>query len=781
MSGVLKVVSKIAGLVAGIASKIPGGQLIAAIAGAVAVVAGIGAQLLYKPPPAKGSVNGIVIGAENARPYVVGRSYGGGALIHDVGYGPTTNKVPNPYRAMVMVYSGGGPIDGFESFQSDFASVGYSGTAATGYFAGFMWRSFQLGLLGSSALTGNFGAIPQWSSAHKLSGLAAVLYSLKFDRDGKVFASGVPQLGAVMRGVLCYDPRKDSTYPGGSGTHRWADPSNTSAHDAARATWQYTRDPGLHALNYALGRWERDTSSGSSVYKKTMGIGLPIEGIKVSDFVALANVCDANSWYCDGIVFEPGDRWANIKDMLAAGGAQPVFDGGLLGVMLSAPRVALDTITAQDLADDEVSVGAMQSWRARLNAVIPKYRSENHKWEYVSADRVAVPSYRTEDGEDKVETIQYNLVTGVNQAAQLAAYALTDGRELGEITLTAKSRLRLYPPGSLMTLNLPEAGLASVPCVILKRTVDPATMNVQLVLRGETAAKHAYALGNTGTPPPTPTLVTTATLDSTSDDVSTVQVQDAQLTVAVTPLAEIGCDNSGAPTTDELPRRVSVRVSQGANSVKLSDDTQYSATFTNLTATIDTTNGSATKGDFVVTAMSANEGYADVIVTVGGAAQTVVRTVFKKVLAAASAPGGVGSKVASDSTLNAISTTAFVRVSDTMTLTLATGERFYGTGSLDYYCSGTTTALRDATVKWGYRLVGGGAFTDFAAGIIGTSAESGQYVSGVWVEAVPGHVDAIQNVAGLAAGNYELALFAAASTTGRTLSWDGTARIEAKV
>ena len=46
--------------------------------------------------------------------------------------------------------------------------------------------------------------------------------------------------------------------------------------------------------------------------------------------------------------------------------------------------------------------------------------------------------------------------------------------------------------------------------VILTREIDPATMKVKLTCIGETAAKHDYALGKTGVPPPTPALGQTA-------------------------------------------------------------------------------------------------------------------------------------------------------------------------------------------------------------------------------------------------------------------------------
>ncbi|CAH0355318.1 hypothetical protein SPH9361_03395 [Sphingobium sp. CECT 9361] len=476
---------------------------IGTIASVAATVASIGAQLTAKKPPARGAVNQVLIASDAPSPYVMGRTYIGGILRHDVGYGATLKKVPNPYRAMVLLLSVAGPVQSVEATYLDYAPVSFSANAATGYYSGFLYRDIRLGQGTETALTPSFAGVPGWSSAHKLSSKCAVMLNLKFDKDGKRFASGVPSIGHVVLGVKVYDPRLDSTYPGGSGACRINDES----------TWVYSENPGLHALSYALGRYR--------VGKKVFGVGLPGEGIRIADFVTLANVCDANGWKVGGGIYEPGDRWANLKEILQAGGAEPLFTGGKLGCKINAPRVSLDTVTAVDLADDDAETTPMQSWRNRRNGIIPKYRSEAHKWEYVPSDLVSVPAYVTEDGEEKIEERQYNLVQQKNQAAQLAAYELVNGRELFPITLVCKPRLRKFGPGDMLTLNLPtDHGLADVDAVIVDRSIDPATMKVTLTFVSETDGKHDFALGRIGTAPPTPSLTSPEDRDNIAAEVA---------------------------------------------------------------------------------------------------------------------------------------------------------------------------------------------------------------------------------------------------------------------
>src|SRR3546814_7608152 len=70
-----------------------------------------------------------------------------------------------------------------------------------------------------------------------------------------------------------------------------------------------------------------------------------------------------------------------------------------------------------------------------------------------------VSEYVTEDGEERSAEWPFNFVKDVDQAAQLAAYRLVNGRELHPIELPCMPRLRAYRPGDCLHLDLPQLGL----------------------------------------------------------------------------------------------------------------------------------------------------------------------------------------------------------------------------------------------------------------------------------------------------------------------------------
>jgi hypothetical protein len=452
-------------------------------------------QATAKPPASQGQVNDRIIGANSPQPYLIGRSYSGGAQVHDVGYGGTVGKVENPYRFIATVHSCCGPLNDLEAIQLDFETITFSGSAATGFYADYFWSDWQFGdRPEADALVPVGGPAPGWSTAHKLSGYAAIGYSLRWDKDGKKFAGGqIPAIGAIWEGVRAYDPRLDSTVAGGSGSQRITD----------ETTWTYTRNPALHALAYAYGRYVNGV--------KVFGVDLSdATSIDIASVIAWANTCDTNSWTVNGVLYEPGDKWNNLKRICETGAADPVLAGGVLRFDFQAPRTSLYTITKDDLADGEVTASLSKGWKNRHNTLVPRYRSEAHQWNHVQAEAVNVPAWVTADGEIKSDERQWDLVTDVDQVTELAIYDLYQRREAGPFRFSCKSHMRAFAPGDCLTLgaDLAVHPSGAVKAVVKSRTVDPVSGTVTFEFEQETDAKHTAAVGATGTAPPVVTLPT---------------------------------------------------------------------------------------------------------------------------------------------------------------------------------------------------------------------------------------------------------------------------------
>lgn len=512
MSKALKIVGTIVAVVAIAATAVAtfGASLgisatLVATAAAVASYAAIAAGVIglaasfVKPPGFTRSGNPLAFSTnpQSGLPIGFGRTRMSGLRIHGETTDGFADKVQNDVLGFAVLLSAGGNIEGIDSFKADKAAVTFnSGTGqAVGSYNGFMSQKVSLGGSTALSLTLGSGSMPGWTSAHKLSGMAHALWMLRFDSKGEFYQAGVPEPEWIGRWTKVYDPRLDSTYPGGSGSCR----------AGVESTYVWSRNGALQALTWAIGRFQNG--------KRTVGIGAPVANIRVADFVEAANVADENEWYSGGFYYSTDSKWDVLKGLLQAAGAIPTQTSAMIGCMVNAPRVPVTTISSEHLID-QLSIAVTKSRRDKFNVAIPRYRSEAHEFEIISGSPITSATYVTDDGREisrevDLPMVQHELVDDVDgnrQAGQLAAYAMVNAREAGPISLTTGPEFIGIKSGDCVTLNVPEEGLVNQDVIIKSTSLNVANATISFVAETETEAKHAFALGKTTTPPPPFTL-----------------------------------------------------------------------------------------------------------------------------------------------------------------------------------------------------------------------------------------------------------------------------------
>jgi hypothetical protein len=456
------------------------------IASGVALAANLGANLLAKKPSVSGGTQSDWSADPNASvPIVLGRTGVGGNIVYRKGSGDADK---NKYQSITTVLSVG-PIASYDGLLCDRKPVTFNGAVASGTYFERLWMVKQLGLTPeAAALNTGIGAKPGWTTAHKISGLAADQVTLLYDAKGKNTFTTEPQMLRLVHGVLCYDPRADSTYPGGSGPQR----ANN------QATWQWSCNPFVVGLTWVLG-WRQNG-------KRRAGVGLRPDQIDIGSFAEAANIADFNGWTMGGQATTGDDKWEVLKAILQAGGGEPIRDGAILSCIVQAPRVSIASIGAGDLIG-KASVPRSRPRKERINGIIPKYRSEQHFWEQVSGTVSRISAFVTEDGGARTRELEYPFVQieagqDTDQATQLAGYDVELSRERMPISLPLKLRWIGYRTGDCISCSIAELGLTNVQLIIIKRSLDPATGSVTLTVRTEDPGKHARVFALTGQLPP---------------------------------------------------------------------------------------------------------------------------------------------------------------------------------------------------------------------------------------------------------------------------------------
>ena len=126
----------------------------------------------------------------------------------------------------------------------------------------------------------------------------------------------------------------------------------------------------------------------------------------------------------------------------------------------------------------------------------------------MSGDPVTAAVYVAEDGgEAKSRDYELPLVQNAAQAAQLAAYELTNSREFITATLIVGPEFLAARVGEAIMVDLPSFAISNLKCIISGREFDPSGQVVALSVKSETDAKHDFALGRTDVAPASTALV----------------------------------------------------------------------------------------------------------------------------------------------------------------------------------------------------------------------------------------------------------------------------------
>lgn len=470
----------------------------AATLGAIGAYGGLAAGVLSAVTAAvapgvssQGSATTFQTNPQSGLPYAMGRTRMSGLRFY-----ANTNTRPGYTKFNDLLWFGallsiGGQIDSIEKFTGDNELVTFDASGnAIGTYHDYQGQKIHLGgspMASALALSLGGGTAPGWTTEHKLSGITHAMWCLRYNKQGEMYGAGAPEPAWIGKWVKVYDPRLDSTYPGGSGACRALQES----------TYVWSDNPGLHALTWSLGRWQNG--------KRTCGIGAPVANIRVAEFVECANVCDANGWKVGGVEWTTDSKWDTLKRILQAGGAVPTQTAAMIGCLVSMPRTAIATIESRHLLDN-LSIAATKSRRDRFNTVIPRYVDEDSDWSVISGIAVTVPEYVAADKGQRTKEIDFPLVqvfsgAEAKQPGQLAAYEIVNSREAGPWALTVGPEFIGLQTGDVVNLNVPEEGLENQPVLIKQRGINPATGKVTFTVETETFAKHAFALGETTTPP----------------------------------------------------------------------------------------------------------------------------------------------------------------------------------------------------------------------------------------------------------------------------------------
>lgn len=418
MSKVLKIVAIVASIAAAAVTAGASLGISAALLSGIGVAASVGASLLAPKPksgPGASKENAerlrASIDTRTPRKTVVGRT----ALNTDIRDEEFTGGQDYFHRFLVVAAH---KINAISEIWFDDKLAWSLASSVQGEFVGYLTVAPILEASVANAI--NISA--RMGDTRRYTGCAYVHLRYKLTGNSKKtdspFASSITTRMTVRGdGALLYDPRLDSTVPGGAGAQRADDQSTWVWNDDA------CRNPSLVALFYLLGWRINDRLS--------VGKGLPANRIDLESFAVAANICDElvakegggtePRYRCDG-TWSEGDAPATVLDSIKAAMNADLDDVNgkyRLSIFYNDLALPVADFVDDDVLDDFDWTGG-PSLEDSYNIVRGTYTDPRDVSLYQQVDFPPIEE-TSPDGIDRIDTFSVPLVQSPSQAQRLAA------------------------------------------------------------------------------------------------------------------------------------------------------------------------------------------------------------------------------------------------------------------------------------------------------------------------------------------------------------------------
>ena len=665
----------------------------------------------------------------------------------------------------------------------------------TATYSGYLTIAVRTEGTDSNYISINGGS--KWGSSRRLTGCAYV--HLRIKRTGNTKTAESPLVGGlpsrvtiIGEGALLYDPRKDSTVPGGSGSHR-AD---------NQATWGAYTDaddcdnPVLQLLWWLLG-WEINN-------KLSVGCGVPYTRVDMPSFITAANICDESvtlatggtqkRYRTSGTASDSDDRLEIVNNLLASMNGTLQDNSGKLSV----------TAMKNDLADyvldfDENDMIGEFDWQQtrglteNYNIARGRYVDPSANSLYQMVDYPEV-GFTSPDGIERVMSLDLPYVEDGRRAQRIAKQVLQRNQYRGMFSTTFNAKALGCQIGDVVRVSVEALGWSNKLFRVVSQEIR-FDGQVPMALVEENIAIYAWDRNDVAPVTPTaPTIYnplnspfilgidvagTTADWSGVIDDNGDKPEDNADVTANAVPSLDqiapvaFAADYLGVLSAGQLPKNINVVRRRGGTDVS-STTTWSIISQTGISGVTVTVSSSG-----IVTIPTG--------ATIGASSTIEVRSVrdgttldarigVSRNDAAPPSTGSGGGTTVSDSTFNSVSGTSFVAISDLMTVKTGSSGQIQFAGAL------TTTAEAASPVgsfnvemKWQYRTVGG-SFADVTAAVNSDPDAATTFEGDYFAE--DGFVNSSPTKTGLSAStNYEVQLFARRTTSSptKTVYFIGTA------
>lgn len=385
-----------------------------------------------------------------------GRARVGGAVVYENATG-TNNK----YFHRVLAFAAH-EIDSFDEIyindtkvsvldeDGNVSEITLPDGSTSARYDGVMRIKMHLGKSGQAADSDLVSEVSEWTSAHRLRGIAYLYIRLAFDADK--YPNGIPEFTATIKGRKVFDPRTGQT--------------------------EWSNNPALCLRDYL-------TSS--------HGLNEESDAIDDARVVTAADVCDQTNtlsgekrYTCNGAFVTQITPVDVLGDILSSMGGLLWYAQGqwrMKPAYYVAPTITFDE---NDLRSD-VAVKTRHSRRDNFNVVRGTFRGEESDWQVTDFPEVSNSAFvQADGGTESVLDLDLPFTDTSDEARRIARIVLERNRQ--QLTVSAAFGVRAFQVqvGDIVKLNLERFGWADKEFEVNSWTfglTDALDLQVQMTLR----------------------------------------------------------------------------------------------------------------------------------------------------------------------------------------------------------------------------------------------------------------------------------------------------------
>ena len=342
--------------------------------------------------------------------------------------------------------AGSGGADG--SGTGDVSTTAWLGENSTAALAIY----FTLGNSAQVALGPLDSAFGDWTTSHRLRGIATVAVRCLYDEDTEgVWQAGAPQnIRAVVKGRKLYDPRLDSTrvidsttspMTYGSGSHRVDDAT----------TWEWSDTGALAIPDYLVNFMSADPET--SIDWEAIATAADFDEASVAIDTASPQTTEQR-FSCNGVLSLGATHKDNLDALLSCGDYKLAYSAGKWRLRASQWEASTVTFDEDDFAGD-LEVQGSSDRKNRFNTVTGVFVDPDRNYQPTDFPPASVAAYITRDG----RTLEHDLELPMTNSPTMAQRIALRMIEQGDNQLIAKGTLNARgvkcTVGDVVTLDMP--------------------------------------------------------------------------------------------------------------------------------------------------------------------------------------------------------------------------------------------------------------------------------------------------------------------------------------